>query len=94
MKPLQRYEMVTFENWSRDNEHLDSYTEHQPSDNGDWVRDEDVKKLEELNKEMLKALKIMTAIADRYESEFDEFIYFDNIVFAQSVINRVEGENQ
>jgi hypothetical protein len=45
MKPIQRYEMVTFENWSRDNEHLDSYTEHQPSDNGDWVKWEDVEKL-------------------------------------------------
>ena len=81
MKPLQRYEI---------DEHGCDY----PYSEGDWVRDEDVKKLEELNKEMLKALKIMTAIADRYESEFDEFIYFDNIVFAQSVINRVEGENQ
>ena len=38
--------MVTFENWSRDNEYLDSYTEHQPSENGNWVKWEDVKKLE------------------------------------------------
>jgi hypothetical protein len=58
MKPIQRYEMVTFENWSRDNEHLDSYTEHQPSDNGDWVRYEDVRELEKQNKEMLEALKV------------------------------------
>jgi hypothetical protein len=66
MKPLQRYEMVTFENWSRDNEHFDSYTEHQPSDNGNWVKWEDVKKLEKQNKIMLDAIKKAVSYPDDY----------------------------
>jgi hypothetical protein len=94
MKPLQRYEMVTFENWSRDNEHLDSYTEHQPSDNGDWVRYEDVRELEKQNKEMLKALKKLLPIVIEYESSYDEYVYLDTIFFAESVISSAEGRQE
>ncbi len=94
MKPLQRYETVTFENWSRDNEYLDSYTEHKPSDNGDWVRDEDVKKLESLNEEMFAIIKSLVVnrrlIGDPHFEGFRERL----IDMEETIVNKVEGEKE
>ncbi len=55
-----------------------------------WVIDE-VKELEEQNKEMLKALKKLLPIVIEYESSYDEYVYLDTIFFAESVIARAEG---
>jgi hypothetical protein len=58
-----------------------------------WVIDE-VKKLEELNKEMLKSLKKLLPIVIEYESSYDEYVYLDTIFFAESVVASAEGRQE
>lgn len=53
IKPLQRYDIEL-----GDDDKWNSRLVIEESDNGNWVRDEDVKELEEQNKEMLEALKM------------------------------------
>jgi hypothetical protein len=89
MKPLQRYDIEL-----GDDGKWNSRLVIEESDDGNWVRDEDVKELEEQNKEMLNALKKLLPIAIAYESSYDEYVYLDTIFFAESVIARVEGEQE
>ena len=86
IKPLQRYDIEL-----GDDDKWNSRLVIEESDNGNWVRDEDVKELEEQNKEMLKALKKLLPIVIEYESSYDEYVYLDTIFFAESVIARAEG---
>lgn len=54
MKPLQRYDIEL-----GDDGKWNSRLIIEESDNGSWVRDEDVKKLEDHNKEMMEVLKLL-----------------------------------
>jgi len=74
MKPLQRYEM---NEWGCDI----------PVSDGDWVKWEDVKKLEEQNKIMLDAIKEAVSYPDDY--------YWRIInELLEKTLQDVEGENQ
>ena len=57
MKPLQRYNVDTVFERTWNSDAWEERLEIEESDNGDWVRDADVKKLEEQNQMMLNALK-------------------------------------
>lgn len=57
MKPLQRYNVDTVFERTWNSDAWEERLEIEESDNGDWVRDADVKKLEEQNQMMLDALK-------------------------------------
>jgi hypothetical protein len=70
MKPLQRYEM---------NESGCDI----PVSDGDWVKWEDVKKLEEQNEKMLRVLKI-----------YAEGSHEIGTYYAENVLAEIEGENQ
>jgi len=59
MKPLQRYNIDTVFEPTWNNDGWEERLQIKESDNGDWVKWEDVKKLEELNKEMMDVLKLL-----------------------------------
>jgi hypothetical protein len=82
MKPLQRYNI---DEHGRDNPHSD----------GDWVRDEDVKKLEEQNEKMLVAFRVLLQDMDNVDRVCDRagvhpFTGMRSVI--QSFVN--ERENQ
>jgi hypothetical protein len=70
MKPLQRYE-IDESGWDI------------PVSDGDWVKWEDVKKLEEQNEKMLRVLKI-----------YAEGSHEIGTYYAENVLAEIEGENQ
>ena len=92
MKPLQRYEM---------NESGCDI----PVSDGDWVKWEDVTKLEKQNKIMLSILKKVNEYvlsAERTRSIYGRYVYVnfldifqpETISDIRSIIQKVEGENQ
>jgi hypothetical protein len=92
MKPLQRYEM---NEWGCDI----------PVSDGDWVKWEDVKKLEKQNEKMLSILKKVNEYvlsAERTRSIYGRYVYVnfldifqpETISDIRSIIQKVEGENQ
>ena len=92
MKPLQRYEM---------NESGCDI----PVSDGDWVKWEDVKKLEKQNEKMLSILKKVNEYvlsAERTRSIYGRYVYVnfldifqpETISDIRSIIQKVEGENQ
>lgn len=80
MKPLERYDM-------------DDYGCEYPLDYGDWVRDADVKKLEEQNQMMLDALKGLCNgnWGCPCELSNEELAAWDK---ARAAITNVEGQQQ
>jgi hypothetical protein len=82
MKPLQRYEM---NEWGCDI----------PASDGDWVKWEDVTKLEEQNEKMLVAFRVLLQDMDNVDRVCDRagvhpFTGMRSVI--QSFVN--EGENQ
>jgi hypothetical protein len=82
MKPLQRYEM---NEWGCDI----------PVSDGDWVKWEDVKKLEKQNEKMLVAFRVLLQDMDNVDRVCDRagvhpFTGMRSVI--QSFVN--EGENQ
>ena len=57
MKPLQRYNIDTIFQRTWNNDGGEECLEIKESDNGEWVRDEAVRKLEKQNQMMLDAIK-------------------------------------
>ena len=67
MKPLQRYNIDTVFERTWNDDGWEECLQIEESDNGDWVKCEDVKKLEEQNELMLSILKdIDTQIKGRF----------------------------
>ena len=96
IKPLQRYDIEL-----GDDDKWNSRLVIEESDNGNWVRDEDVKELEKQNGMMLEALEKFTKI--EYAMSKDLTIYGNTYVpeewlqfltIAHDIIANVKGENQ
>jgi hypothetical protein len=64
MKPLQRYNIDTVFERTWNNDGWEERLQIEESDNGDWVKWEDVKRLEQQNQKMFEALNKLIDVTD------------------------------
>jgi hypothetical protein len=105
MKPLQRYNVDTVFERTWNDDGWQDRLQIEESDNGDWVKWEDVTKLEKQNEKMLSILKKVNEyvlFAERTRSIYGRYVYVnfldifqpETISDIRSIIQKVEGENQ
>ena len=91
MKPLQRYNIDTVFERTWNDDGWEECLQIEESDNGDWVKCEDVKKLEEQNELMLSILKdIDTQIKVGYDVY--NILTPETISDISSIISKVESK--
>ena len=91
MNPLQRYNIDTVFERTWNDDGWEECLQIEESDNGDWVKCEDVKKLEEQNELMLSILKdIDTQIKVGYDVY--NILTPETISDISSIISKVESK--
>lgn len=85
--PLQRYNIDTVFEPTWNNDGWEERLQIKESDNGDWVKCEDVKKLEDHNKEMMDVLRTVHSMIHDHD--------FGGAIFEiEEAIALVEGEKE